>query len=143
MLWSPDGKIIDAAVNTPGSFHDLNSTLWCNIYSHIALLTDGYVVVCDLAFTVKGKMEGKLEKLKESSDGFAETEYEKSLTCLQQALEWGNGILLNSWQQLNVPLPTVNVKRSTILWWCILLQNFRTEMCDRNQIQTYYENFKI
>ena len=74
LLWTPDGKIINAAVNTPGSFYDSKSTLWCNIYSHIASLPDRYVVVCDSAFTVKFEMEGKLVKLKESSDGFAETE---------------------------------------------------------------------
>ena len=56
LLWSPYGKIIDAAVNTPGRFHDSKSTLWCNISSHIVSLPDGYDVVCYSAFTVKGEI---------------------------------------------------------------------------------------
>ena len=30
LVWDPFGKIIDAAVNSPGSFHDSRTTLWAN-----------------------------------------------------------------------------------------------------------------
>ena len=35
LLWDPYGKIVDAAINCPGNFHDSKCTLWGNIYNHI------------------------------------------------------------------------------------------------------------
>ena len=140
LLWSPDGLIVDAAVNCPGNFHDSKSTLWTGIYDHIANLPDGFIVVCDSAFVCTGRMEGKLVKLKDDRNGFAFTGFDMSLTHLRQASEWGNGVLVNAFRRLRRPLPTDNVRRGHILWSCILMHNFRTNTCDRNQIATYFNN---
>jgi len=140
LLWDPFGKIIDAVVNCPGSFHDSKSTLWGNIYDHIVAMPAGFIVVCDSAFETRGALKGKLVKLKGDNEGFAETSYEKSLTHLRQASEWGNGVLVNAWRRLKAPLPTNNTKRALLMWSCILMHNFRTETCERNQILTYFNN---
>ena len=67
LLWDPYGKIIDAAVNTPGNFRDSKSSLWCDIYQHIEKLPDGFKIVCDSAFAIKGALEGKIVKLKDDA----------------------------------------------------------------------------
>ena len=140
LLWSPDGLIIDAAVNCPGNFHDSKSTLWTGMYDHIAALPDGFIVVCDSAFVCTGKMKGKLVKLRDDKNGFAFTGFDESLTHLRQASEWGNGVLVNAFRRLRRPLPAENVRRAHILWSCILMHNYRTNTCDRNQIATYFNN---
>ena len=143
LLWDTDGLIVDAAVNTPGNFHDSKSSLWARIYDHIADLPDGFVVVCDSAFHCSGPMAGKLVKLKEDKGGFAFSGYDQSLTHLRQSSEWGNGVLCNAFRRLRAPLPTDNVRRAHILWSCILMHNFRTNTCDRNQIRTYFDNLNL
>ena len=140
LLWDPCGMIVDAVVNTPGNFHDSKSTLWGNVYDHISTLPDGFKVVCDSAFETRGFLSGKLVKLKNADGGFAETSYDKSLTHLRQSSEWGNGVLCNAWRRLRMPLPTNNTNRGLLLWSCILMHNFRTLTCDRNQIKTYFDN---
>ena len=145
LLWDPRGKFFDAGINLPGNFHDSKGTLWCHIYDHIAALPEGYVVVCDSAFNTGGNLKGKLVKLKEAPTGDEEiaqekSDYEKSLTHLRQCSEWGNNVLTGVFRRLRTKLPTDNVKRATIQWCCILLHNWRTETCDRNQIKTYFNN---
>ena len=103
-------------------------------------IPDGFVVVCDSAFDCQGALKKKLVKLKEDKQGFAFSEYDKNLTHLRQSSEWGNGVLCNTFRRLRVPLPANNVRRAHILWSCILLHNFRTNTCDRNQIKTYFNN---
>ena len=44
LVWDNFGKIVDAAVNMPGSFHDSKSTLWSNMYNHMKLCTFSMVL---------------------------------------------------------------------------------------------------
>lgn len=107
ILWDIYSKIINIGLNLPSNFHDSKSTLWCNIYNHIAKLPEGYVVVCDSAFTITSELIGKLLKLKEVDDSderITKTEFEKSLIHLQQCSEWGNNVLKGSFRRLKVPL---------------------------------------
>ena len=67
LLWDPYGKIIDAAVNTPGNFHHSKSSLWCDIYQHIKKLPDGFKIVCDSDFEQKGALERNIVKLKDDA----------------------------------------------------------------------------
>jgi len=92
LVWDPQGKIVDAAVNLPGNFHDSKSTLWRRIYNHIMDLPDGYIVVCNSAFMISGLLENKLIKLKETTleDGEEKTEKDMALTHIRQCAEWGN-----------------------------------------------------
>ena len=139
LLWDPYGKIIDAAVNTPGNFHDSKSSLWCDIYQHIKKLPDGFKIVCDSDFATKGDLEGKIVKLKDDATCYEDkTEHERQLTHLRQCSEWGNQVLVGAFRRLKTFLPTSNIKRATIMWCAILLHNWRTETCDRNQIKTHF-----
>ena len=64
LLWDPFGKIIDAVVNIPGSYHDSRAAKWDEIYSHISTLPNNYKVVCDSAFRCDGELEKVLIKTK-------------------------------------------------------------------------------
>ena len=108
LMWDPAGEIVDVAVNTPGNFHDSKSSSWCRMYGHIEDFPDGFVAVCDSAFTTSRPLDGNLFKLKDEQ--FARTEYEKSLTALRKSSEWGNGVLCNAFRRLHNPLPTNNTR---------------------------------
>ena len=140
LVWDPFGKIVDAAVNAPGNFHDSRSASWCRIYDHIAAIPDNYKVVCDDAFKTKGILQGKLIKTKEQfNEGHSRSSYDQTLTHLRQCSEWGNNVLTGVFRRLRTNLPTDNVRRAYIMWSCILLHNWRTETVGRNQIQTYFD----
>ena len=81
LAWDPFGKIIDAAINLPGNFHDSKAAWWCNIYKHLEVLPPPYKCVCDDAFYTTGHMAGKLVKTKERfNEGAPRSSYDRSLT---------------------------------------------------------------
>jgi len=78
LIWDPYGKIICTAVNTPWSFHDFKSTLWCDMYNHILKIPDGYKIVRDSAFATGGKLKGNILKLEDECVEYNEnTDYKK------------------------------------------------------------------
>ena len=88
LVWEPFGKVVDAAVNYPGNFHDSRSTLWSNIYNHMATIPDGFKCACDSAFYTGGRLADKLVKTNEEFvEGMARSEYDSQLTHLRQASE--------------------------------------------------------
>lgn len=148
LLWDANGKIVDCGLNLPGSFHDSKMALWCNIYDHIAALPEGYKVACDSAFYTKGRLKGKLVKLKDQEGNIFEdvvrepTEYGNSLTHLRQVSEWGNNSLVKVFKRLDRLLPTDNEHRLNLQWACVLLFNFRVEVMGINQTYTYFNNLE-
>ena len=141
LVWDPFGKIVDASINLPGSFHDSRAAWWCKLYKHFEDLPDPYKCVCDDAFCTSGAMSGKLVKTTENyQEGVARSLYGQSLTHLRQCSEWGNNILTGCWRRLRTKLPTDNVACAQIIWVCILLHNWRMETIGRNQIRTYFND---
>ena len=150
LLWDPMGKIVDAVVNSPGSFHDSKAARWGEVYDHIGTLPPKYKVVCDSAFSCGGELGDRLVKTKlktqltddnnnKMDDANDIVQYESQLTHLRQSSEWGNHVLVDTFRRLHRRLPTDNVSRGYILWTCILLCNYRTETMGRNQIRTYFD----
>jgi hypothetical protein len=138
LIWDPKGKIIDAAINLPGNFHDSKASMYGRLYNHIEKLPDPFCIVADSAFQSVGSLKEKVRKLDENKYGKTKTDEEKALTHLRQGSEWGNHTL-GCFRRLKNRLPTDNDARAILQWSCILLHNFRTETCDRNQIKTYFE----
>ena len=137
LVWDPWGKIVDAYVNYPGTFHDSKMAIWGGFYDHVVKFPDGYRCCCDSAFTTSGFLEDKLVKTKEEyREGEVRSTYDMSLTHLRQCSEWGNNLLTGTFCHLKLQLPTDNDTRALLLWSCILLNNFRTETVNRNQIRT-------
>ena len=139
LVWDPFGRIVDAAANMPGCFHDSKSTKWGNIYDHVRRIPDGYKCCCDDAFSTLGDLANKLVKTSDNAGGGDRSERDAQLTHLRQASEWGNNILTGVFRRLRTKLPTDNVKRARIMWSAIFLHNFRTETVGRNQIRTYFD----
>ena len=141
LVWDPFGKIVDAVVNAPGSFHDSKVAKWGNVYEHVSSLPNGYKCCCDDAFSTSGILSNKLVKTKEQyKGGVSRPTYDMSLTHLRQCSEWGNNILTGVFRRLRSLLPTDNMTRALIMWSCIYLHNYRTEIIGRNQIRKYFGN---
>lgn len=143
LIWDPRGKIVDAAINLPGNFHDSKASMYGRLYDHIEKLPDPFCIVADSAFQSSGSLKDKVKKLDENKYGKSKTDEEKALTHLRQGSEWGNHTLTGCFRRLKNRLPTDNDARALLQWSCILLHNFQTETCDRNQIKTYFENINM
>eukprot|EP00563_Minutocellus_polymorphus_P018364 CAMPEP_0197722234 /NCGR_PEP_ID=MMETSP1434-20131217/4996_1 /TAXON_ID=265543 /ORGANISM="Minutocellus polymorphus, Strain CCMP3303" /LENGTH=428 /DNA_ID=CAMNT_0043307353 /DNA_START=143 /DNA_END=1429 /DNA_ORIENTATION=+ len=138
-----EGKVVDAAVNWPGSMHDSKKALWSHIYDHILKLPAPYRVAADSAFRSTGPFKDKMHKTKWKKDkstgwyvGVDDTG--SQLTHLRQPAEWSNHCVGGVYRRLMCKLPTDNVKRGYILWSCVFLTNWRTSTMHRNQIDTYF-----
>ena len=53
LVWDPRGKIVDCTINAPGNFHDGKSARWGRIYNHILQIPQGFLTVCDSAFSTE------------------------------------------------------------------------------------------
>ena len=101
LVWDVFGKIVDAAINAPGTFHDSRSAWWCKIFDHCRDLPDGYKCCCDDAFYTQGDLMNKLVKTKEEfREGMIRSNYDQQLTHLRQCSEWGNNVLTGTFRIL-------------------------------------------
>ena len=138
-VYDPFGKIIDAAVNMPGNFHDSMSSVQGHIYEHISRLPPGYRGVSDDALRTEGSLKDRILKASAfRDDEDNDTPKSTSLIHLRQPAEWGNNYIVSNFRRLKTELPTDHISRGWICWACILLSNWRTETMDRNQIDTYF-----
>ena len=140
LLWDPFGKIVNAAINMPGSFHD-SKQHFMQLCTHIADLPDPLCMMCDSTFQTRGKLGGTKFKSKFLDKDKAEiNERDASLTHLRQCSEWGNQVLVGVFWHLKIKLETDNIQQAQLLWACIRLHNIRTDTVQRNQILTYFDN---
>ena len=94
-----------------------------------------------MIFNTSGILNNKLVKTKDQyKKAASRSSYDMSLTHLRQCSEWGNNILTGVFIRLRSLLPTDNMARSLIVWSCIYLHDYRTEIIERNQIRTYFDN---
>mmetsp|Transcript_2786 Transcript_2786/g.8191 ORF Transcript_2786/g.8191 Transcript_2786/m.8191 type:complete len:406 (+) Transcript_2786:189-1406(+) len=137
-ITDPFGKIVDAAVNYPGSFHDSKKALWSKIYDHIKEVPHPYRIAVDSAFSATGDLRGKVVKTKYKF-GEESSPAGRQLTHLRQPAEWANHTLTGVCRRLLLELPTDNVTRGYLLWSSIYVTNWRTNTTNRNQIKTYFD----
>lgn len=142
-ITDPYGRIVDAAVNYPGNFHDSKKALWSHMYEHILALPAPYRVASDSAFVASGDFKDKViktkwKKTKEDCKKGRKEKVASQLTHLRQPAEWSNNSITGVYRRLQCELPTDNARRAYILWSCIFLTNWRTNTSDRNQIATYF-----
>ena len=94
-----------------------------------------------MIFNTSGILNNKLVKIKDQQkEAASRSSYAMSLTYLRQCFEWGNNILTEVFRRLRSLLPADNMARALIMWSCIYLYNYRTEIIGRNQIRTYFDN---
>ncbi len=51
LVWDPFGKIVDAAINLPGNFHNSKSAWWCKIYKYLEGLPPPSIAFVTTPFT--------------------------------------------------------------------------------------------
>jgi len=137
-IWAPDGTIIYAKLNCPGTMADgqIASDAYARIEGDVP---DGYAVLADTAFPSLG---GKVLRPLKISEALTASPKSQTLSRIVSGMrvpcEWGNRGLQACFPRLRLPLPVNNELRSQIITTCVLLCNFRTRKMDYGQIRTYY-----
>lgn len=146
LVFSPDGKIVIAGYNFPGSNHDSTVALGSKIYDKLeACHADtGARCVVDSAFPVSGRMRnvlirsGKEDVRCENSRGPL---INKQATQYRQASEWSMRSLQGSMPRMkDVMKWETKGERKLILKVFFLLHNFRCANLGQNQMQTVFMN---
>jgi hypothetical protein len=144
-IFVPDGTLIGAAVNYPGSFHDSTVCTMGGLYDRLQEMYDlcGGKCVMDSAFTSRDKPY----VIKSSRDPFdAPTAQEAAgyiqATQLRQSAEWGMRALKGSFPRLTVPIVYEELgERKIIIEVAVLLYNWRANTVGLNQIRTTFMPF--
>ncbi|CAE6449966.1 unnamed protein product [Rhizoctonia solani] len=147
IVFAPDGCILSARVNAPGSWHDSRTA--GHIYTQLKDKTPaGFFLIADTAFPrTSADMTGKIKTpLKERAalgeDPVRAAEqlaYSNAITSARQPAEWGMRALQGAYGRLRMPLDINNpVGRRVLLDTCFRLHNLRTRLIGINQIQTVY-----
>ncbi len=126
------GKIIDAVINCPGSWHD--SCVARPIFARLKNeVPDGYFLIADTAFprgtsSIAGKIKAPVKAGKYIPAACNEQEavlaFNRQLLSYRQTAEWGMQTLQESFGRLRVPLPIESVDaRRQLIETCIRLNN--------------------
>ncbi|KAF9484657.1 hypothetical protein BDN70DRAFT_825117 [Pholiota conissans] len=147
IVFSPEGLILDANVNAPGSWHD--SRVARPIYEKPHHDTpDGFYLVADTAFPrgtqdIEGRIMAPIKAgqrfrgtTKEIEERFL---YDRELLAYRQTAEWGMRSIQGSFGRLRLPLPIDDSDfRANLLETCFRLHNLRTRKIGINEIQKVY-----
>ena len=144
-LFSPEGKIIHAAFNFPGSWHD-SAVSYDLIDRFLALEENDFAFCVDQGFPRKGRMEDKFvgpyskKFLKKMNAEIRQLLLQRvhRYISLRQAAEWGMRALQGTFTRLKSRLTSNNLMRALIIETILLLSNFRTTHVGLNQIATVF-----
>ena len=147
-VFAPDGTIIHATINAPGSWHDaaVSRDLFAKLLHHTP---ERYCVIGDTAFPTSKDLVGRIITPPKSNSncypGDAAAchrfiKFNEQLVSARQAAEWGMRCLQGSFGRLKLPMPAQDAEyRYRLLEVCIRLHNLRTRLEGINQIRTVYE----
>ncbi|KDN33518.1 hypothetical protein RSAG8_13388, partial [Rhizoctonia solani AG-8 WAC10335] len=147
IVFSPNGTIMTAVINAPGSWHDSNVAR--PIYALLREKTpDNFFLIADSAFPRLGvgnsqKIKVPLKKnARLPGDNEAQRrkkDESREVTIARQAVEWGMRAIQGCFSRLYMPLDTHDAKgRARLLQTCMRLHNIRTERVKINQIRSVY-----
>ncbi|KII84777.1 hypothetical protein PLICRDRAFT_57297 [Plicaturopsis crispa FD-325 SS-3] len=147
LAFSPQGIIIAAVLNSPGSWHDAHVAR--PVFETLRRFTpEGYYLVADTAFprgtaSIAGKIKAPLKGGQRITADPTEQQrimrYQRQLLSYRQTAEWGMRMFQGSWGRLRVPLD-VNDEggRKELLELCVRSSNVRTRCVGINQIRNVY-----
>ncbi|KAA1085829.1 hypothetical protein PGT21_020947 [Puccinia graminis f. sp. tritici] len=149
LAFAPDGTIMYAILNAPGSWHD--STIAEPLYDQLLERTPpGFRIISDTVFPRKSeRLQARIlapakrgDRLPSDSHDFARLQLlNKQLVSARQAAEWGMRSIQGSFARLKMPLPA-----SDHQYWADLLQlvcclhQLRCRSVGINQTQTVYQS---
>ncbi|KAI0071605.1 hypothetical protein K474DRAFT_1606646 [Panus rudis PR-1116 ss-1] len=145
--FAPDGTIICAQLNAPGSWHD--SRVARNIYYTLRTSAPrGYYLIADTAFphddtVVEGHIRVPLKDGARLPDDHALRErvmrFNRDLLSFRQTAEWGMRSLQGGFGRLRIPLDVNNPDYCNLLLENVCrLNNLRARSVGISQIQTVY-----
>ena len=146
LLFSPEGKILFAAINFPGSWHD-SAVSFDLIRTVLDAVGDEDFAFCvDQGFPRSGLLQDKFvgpyskKFLKKLDAVVRELLLERihRYISLRQSAEWGMRALQGTFTRLKSRLTSNNRMRKLIIETVILLSNFRTAHVGLNQIATVF-----
>ncbi|KAI0070654.1 hypothetical protein K474DRAFT_1608258 [Panus rudis PR-1116 ss-1] len=147
LAFAPDGTIICAQLNAPGSWHD--SRVAHNIYHTLRTSTPrGYYLVADTAFphdydVVEGHIKTPLKDGDRVPNNHRLRElvmqFSHELVSYRQTAEWGMRSLQGGFGRLRIPLDINNpIQNNLLLENICRLNNLRARCVGINQIQNVY-----
>ncbi|RPB04719.1 hypothetical protein L873DRAFT_1833053 [Choiromyces venosus 120613-1] len=147
-VFAPDGTIIHATINAPGSWHD--AAVSRDLFTKLLHNTpEKYWVIGDTAFPTSKDLVGRIitpPKLNSNSYPgdtaacYRFIKFNEQLVSARQAAEWGMRCLQGSFGRLKLPMPAQDAGYwYQLLEVCTWLHNLRTRLEGINQIRTVYE----
>ena len=147
-VFAPDGTIIHATINTPGSWHD--AVVSRDLFEALLHRTPpAYWLIGDTAFPTSKELAGRIKTPpKMNFSGYPSDPdecrrfilFNEQLVSARQAAEWGMRCLQGSFGRLKLPMPADDASyRYRLLEVCCRLHNFRTREEGINQIKVVYE----
>jgi DDE superfamily endonuclease len=144
--FSPEGKVIYAATNFPGSWHDSSVA---STFVNLVIERIGYYALCvDQGFPRSGELFDKFvgplsvknkRKLNPESAPYIISMHDRYIS-LRQASEWGMRALQGTFSRLKSRMTSNTKKRGQIILGVVLLNNLRTELVGLNQIATVFNH---
>lgn len=147
LCFSPEGKIIYAAYNMPGSWHDLTCANGLRKFLDTATPSP-YRILGDKAFNTGNKeLKKKLltpmfehELSPNLRDRQKEIRMHQLIVRERQAAEWGMRALQGTFARLTMRLSHDSKQRRKLLTSVFLLHNLHVARGGRNQIRAVYQN---
>ncbi|KAH0608266.1 uncharacterized protein H6S33_002318 [Morchella sextelata] len=147
-VFAPDGTIIHATINAPGSWHD--AAVSRDLFAQLLLDTPaGYWIIGDTAFPTSKELKDRIKTPPKTSFNAYPSDidecrrfiqFNEQLVSARQAAEWGMRCLQGSFGRLKLPMPAEDAAyRYRLLEVCSRLHNVRTCLEGINQIRTVYE----
>ena len=146
LVFSPDGLIIDAVLNVPGSVHDSQVAIWGGTYKRLkeVHLESGGVCCVDSAFAATNVpyLVQSSQNKSMAKDAFDRVQMTEA-TSLRQAAEWGMRALQGAMPRLkdHIAFEPNGEERAIILKLVPLLFNLRTRHVGLNQIRNTYMEY--
>ncbi|KAI7943600.1 hypothetical protein MJO28_011128 [Puccinia striiformis f. sp. tritici] len=149
LAFAPDGTIMYAILNAPGSWHDaiIAEPLYEQLLHHTP---PGYRIISDTAFPCKGeRLQSRIiapakrgDRLPQDAQSFARLKMlNDELVSARQAAEWGMRSIQGSFGRLKLPLPASDHQyRADLLLVVCRLHQLRCRMVGINQTASVYRS---
>ena len=146
LLFTPDGCIVYAVLNCPGTWHDSSVSQLGGLYNTLEeKVPPGYFVVADSAFPVHGDDGAHIKRPPKKGESNTRRHLHLTATQIQdlvsmrQSAEWGVKSLEGTFTRLKKQFPWQDHgNRGTILENCVMMVNLRARLVGLNQIRVVW-----
>jgi hypothetical protein len=140
-IFAPDGLIIFAVINAPGSIHDSTLAEWGDFYKTMDLIYESCGGQCCMDSAFAALNNDAIIRSSEQTNGNNPLEIvvNKEATSLRQSAEWGMRAIQSAFPRMLDDFRYEEMgSRRLILSVMVMLYNFRSDRVGLNQIRTVY-----